>query len=300
MKRNRITQSTAQKIDALFNIAFVYIFSIIIGIVLAVMLKDLLSPIVNLFVADIATTIVIYIFNLIYKNASVYDPYWSVIPPCLVLGWYLLYGLAFNPLHLIVLLPLLFWAVRLTANWAYGFKDFKWQDWRYTELKTKTKKWFPLVNFIGIMLMPSCLTYAGSIPLYFMLTATATNIIPLIIGGIMMTFAATYQTIADVQIKCFLKARTDNQECINSGLWKYSRHPNYFGEVTLWWGVFVASLSNFNWLSIMGCVLITLLFIFISVPLMENHMTSKTSQYTNYKKSVRTMLIPFPYQIKTK
>ena len=91
----------------------------------------------------------------------------------------------------------------------------------------------------------------------------------------------------------FKKNRKDRSEIINVGLWKYSRHPNYLGEITFWYGVALFFiLPNLNmWYVIIGAILNTLLFLFISIPLAENHMKNYKAGFDEYKKKTR-MLLP--------
>ena len=261
-------------------------------------LMEGLHPLLALFIADVLATVIVWLFGVIFDNSSVYDPYWSVFPPFFVAQVYIFFGAAFNPYHLAVLIPLGFWAVRLTYNWARGFSGLYRQDWRYAMFKAgKHPFLWQFINFTGINLMPTVLVFAGLCPLYFLLTAEAVYPALCIVGGLVVLFAAAFQAIADRQLLNFKKTAAEG-ECIERGLWKYSRHPNYFGEVTLWWGVFIAGLPFMFPLSIAGAVLITALFSFISIPMMERHILASRPMYSEYKKRV-SMLFPF-YRKKTK
>ena len=82
---------------------------------------------------------------------------------------------------------------------------------------------------------------------------------------------------------------------MQGGLWKYSRHPNYFGEITFWWGIYIIQLGMAPqyWFTIAGPVLMTLLFVIISVPMMKNKLLASKQGYAQYIKST-SMLIPLP------
>jgi len=281
------------KILSLIIVTAIYIFAIAAAAVTAVLLNGYIeSAILILFIADVVATIIVFVFSLIFKNASVYDPYWSVAPLCLMIGYYLLSGAEFSALHLIVILPLVFWAVRLTFNWARGFDNLKWVDWRYENFRKNNPKLFPLISFTGIMLMPTILVFAGMIPFYYIIMGV-TDIAQFILGGSIILAAAIYQTIADEQKLKFRKNPENKGKCIDAGLWRYSRHPNYFGEIMIWWGVFVCSFNNFHLLSLIGAVLITLLFFFISTPMMEKHILLTRPEYKDYQRIVMNSIIPF-------
>ncbi|MDR1445618.1 MAG: DUF1295 domain-containing protein, partial [Treponema sp.] len=89
------------------------------------------------------------------------------------------------------------------------------------------------------------------------------------------------------------KADPAGSPCIYSGVWKYSRHPNYMGEILVWIGLFIAGLQNFHPLSLPGVLLIITLFITTSIPMMEKHLLARTSSYRDYQRNV-PMLLPFP------
>jgi len=102
----------------------------------------------SLLLSDLAATVTTFIFSIIFSNASVYDPYWSVQPPVILIAYAIVHGL--NAFGVLLVLAVSFWAVRLTANWAYTFGSLMHQDWRYTMLKERTGAFYPVINFLGI------------------------------------------------------------------------------------------------------------------------------------------------------
>lgn len=271
----------------------IYVVAAVCGGVFVYLAKDwLTSDLMLMFIADIVATFVVFVFSLFLKNASVYDPYWSVAPLLLVVGFYYVSEAWFLTEHLIILIPLLVWAVRLTYNWCREFDNLSWQDWRYVKYKGQFPKIYILINLTGIMLMPTILVFAGTIPLYHLITGTV-NIMWLCIGGAVVLLAALYQGIADHQMRTFREKDENKNKCIDEGLWRYSRHPNYFAEITIWFGVFAASFPNLTWLSPVGFVSIFCLFMFVSVPLMENRLLKTRPQYQEYKQVVSSALVPF-------
>ncbi|KAF9594912.1 hypothetical protein IFM89_035476 [Coptis chinensis] len=121
-----------------------------------------------------------------------------------------------------------------------------------------------------------------------------------IVGWIMWAVGFTVEATADQQKLAFKNSADNRGRWCNVGLWKYSRHPNYFGEIFLWWGVFVAStsvLEGAEWLAIHGPVFLTLLLLFVSgIPLLEKSADQKFSnrpEYVFYKRTT-SPLIPLP------
>ena len=158
MKSNRII--------SFILITLVYIISSFVGIVVFnIHSFDLW---INVMVADIAATLIVFIFSLIFKNASVYDPYWSVAPIVIVI--YASIKSQLTVASILVLIAVLLWGVRLTINWAYTFKDLNHQDWRYTMLKEKTRVFYPLINLFGIHLFPTMVVYFCIIPAVYLIS----------------------------------------------------------------------------------------------------------------------------------
>ena len=249
----------------------------------------------RLLVADVIATIITFVFSVIFKNASVYDPYWSVQPPVILVAFAV--GKQITPLRILLLVAVLFWAIRLTANWAYTFKGLDHQDWRYTMLKEKTKKFYPFVNFFGIHLVPTLIVYACTIPAIYALQNNweKCNIGCIIFGAISIC-AVILQGISDYQMHKFRKEKAQNPETtpqfIRNGLWKYSRHPNYLGEIIMWWGIALAVVCvvPHQWYLIIGAFINTCLFLFISIPMADNRQSQKQG-FDEYKKQTR-MLLP--------
>ena len=187
----------------------------------------------NLLIADVCSTIFVFIISVICNNASVYDPYWSVQPVIIICLFAIKYGINLSGLLLLITINL--WGIRLTANWAYTFMGIKHQDWRYTKLKENTGKLYPLVNFTGIHLVPTLIVYACILPAVFVIKSNVEfNPISILFIALSL-FAITIQCISDIQMHMFRKSKIKG--FIRNGLWKYSRHPNYLGEILMWWGV---------------------------------------------------------------
>lgn len=272
-----------------------YVVAIGAGILTYVLVSPVVaSPLWRMLVADVVATLIIWGFGLIIGNASTYDPFWSVIPPIIVASWILILDVKLNVAVALLLIGITFWAVRLTYNWLINWVDFTHQDWRYTMIRGKMPKIWFLSNLFGINMMPTLIVFAQLIGVYhFLESAPGVNVF-VAIGFIIIIGATILQFISDKQMLRFRLASTDRKKCINEGLWKYSRHPNYFGEVSVWWGVWLIAgpgSGRFDLLVVFP-ILMTLLFLFISIPMMEKKMISSRPEYLIYKKQV-SMLIPF-------
>ena len=246
-------------------------------------------PLLALFIANVIATVVVFIFNLILKNASVYDPYWSVQPVFIIGAMYRRYGLSFQIPQLLILIPLACWSLRLTLNWIAGFENLDWEDWRYRELKSKNPRLSHFIVFTGIMMMPTCLVFLGTIPVWHLLQAEFFKPVLPAIGGMVILSGVCFEHLADSRMRRY-KKNQNRGPYIDEGLWRYSRHPNYLGEILIWAGIFISGLVNFHIFSLAGVLLIALLFIFISIPMMERHVLEKHPEYAVYQKTVRPLV----------
>ncbi len=269
-------------------IILVYAFAIALGIVIYNALE--FNFWINLLIADSISTITVFAFSLIFDNSSVYDPYWSVAPIVVVIAYAAKFGLNTNTLF--ILIAVILWGTRLTLNWAYTFKNLNHEDWRYRMYKERFSKIYPIINFFGIHYFPTIVVYLCMLPLAFVFNKE-NGFSPLIIIGFVISISAfILQMISDLEMHSFRKKQTHT--LINVGLWKYSRHPNYLGEILMWWGIYfmmLAVMPNYFYLFI-GALINTLMFLFISIPMAEKRQSSKEG-FDLYKKNTH-MLLPIP------
>ena len=242
----------------------------------------------SLLAADVVATVITFVFSLIFRNASVYDPYWSVQPMVILVAYAA--AAEFSAVRLLLLIAVCFWGIRLTANWAYTFHGLQHQDWRYTMLKEKTGNFYPVINFMGIHLVPTLIVYGCTLPAVYAFLNDAEWNIGSVVFFCLSVAAAVLQGTADIQMHRFRKNRTGT--FIRSGLWRYSRHPNYLGEILMWWGVALMVISVFPkmWYLCAGAVANTLLFLVVSIPMADRRQSAKPG-FAEYKKQTR-MLLP--------
>ena len=248
---------------------------------------------VIIFICDVISTIVIWFIGVLINTASIYDPYWSVQTPIIIICLLIKYQ-NLNVGNLIYLELILFWGIRLTYNYTKTFHDISYIDWRYKQIKEKTGKLYQVVNLLGICLVPTIIVYAASIPSFLFVIDNLKFEYIQIIGYVVIIISVFIEMKADIDLHEFKKMRNDRNEIIRIGLWKYSRHPNYFGEICFWYGVaMVYVFCNFtkNWYYIFGAVLDNALFLGISIPLAEKNLKTYKDGYDEYKKNT-SMLIP--------
>ena len=244
----------------------------------------------NLLIADIAATVFVFIFSVSFRNASVYDPYWSVQPIVIVLCYALGSKLTFATF--LILISVFYWGIRLTGNWAYTFGGLNCQDWRYTKFEKETGKLYQFISFTGIHMMPTLIVYLCTLPAVFVIKNEVQANAGSIAGTVICICATTLQLVSDTQMHRYRKS--GRHGLIRTGLWKYARHPNYLGEILMWWGIGIQAVSVLpqHWWLLAGAAANTIMFFTVSIPLADKRQSQKPG-YAGYKASTRSLL-PIP------
>lgn len=256
-----------------------------IGVFFALFAVELLW--LKILISDIAATIIIFIISLFVDNASLYDPYWSV-QPMIIVPLVFAYTGSVTIGAIIIIAVIEIWGVRLTGNWAYLFKNIGEQDWRYTNIKKTTGALYPIVDFCGIMLIPTLIVFACLFPIIMFAESGAVFSPIIAVGAALCLLGIALEIVADHQKHKFRK--DGNRGIVNIGLWAKWRHPNYIGEVLMWWGAYVMIVCACPslWWTFFGALCNTLLFLFISIPMAEKQSALRhVEEWAEYKKSTR-------------
>ena len=248
-------------------------------------------------IADVAATVVIFAFSRGLKCSSMYDAYWSVAPIVIVFYWVFHAEEAINPVRAGgVLFLVTWWGVRLTYNWARGWPGLHHIDWRYIALKEKAPSLWFFSDLFGIHVIPTVQVLLALSGAWVVLTQGTSTLSWIDLVALIVTAGAiTIETVADQQLVAFAKVKRHG-EIIKSGLWAYSRHPNYFGEVTFWWGLYLCGLAadpSYIW-TIAGPLAMTGLFVGISIPWMDRRSSERRPEYAEHMKRVSGLVPWFP------
>ena len=283
------------KADGLVRITVAYVVALFVAAATLYLVNY--NALLNAFVIDLVATVVIFIFSRIYRNSSCYDAYWSVVPPLLALYW-MVVGSADAPAirELLVMGLVLYWATRLTLNWAYYWEGLGHEDWRYALLKQKNPRLELFADFFGIHLFPTLQVFLGLLPVYAVYCLGERPLGWLDLVATLVTAGAiTLQMVADFQLHQFRQGRKQGQQLL-AGLWAWSRHPNYFGELGFWFGLLLFGLAAYpqGWYwQITGVACMSLMFFFASIPMMEQRSLERRPDYQRTIDTV-SMLLPWP------
>ena len=250
------------------------------------------QPIWRVALADLAATLVVFAFSRAANNTSVYDPYWSVMP--LALGVALLPGGEAPARGLLALALVGLWALRLTWNWARGWAGLGHEDWRYADFRPKTGRFYWPFSLLGLHLFPTVMTFLGCLPLFWALVVpTAPGWLDGLAAAVTLA-AIALETVADEQLRRFRRRPGGGEASIDEGLWRWSRHPNYFGEVAFWFGLWLFGLAAGApaWTAV-GWVAMVVMFVFASIPLAEARALARRPDFAERQRRV-SMLVPLP------
>ena len=188
--------------------------------------------------------ILLWLLSLVIKNASIVDIFWGI-------GFVIIAGFAFSfaqgylPRKVLVYMLTTLWGVRLALH--IGIRNRgKPEDFRYAKWREEngTRWWW--FSFLQVFLLQGVLMWIISTPLIAAQTSGFPAILtPLdFIGASLWTLGMLFESIGDLQLMRFKSNPSNKGKLLTTGLWKFTRHPNYFGEAVLWWGYYIIALTE--------------------------------------------------------
>jgi steroid 5-alpha reductase family enzyme len=274
--------------------ASAYVVAMIVA-VFVVRAAGLGHPLAALGLGTVVATVVVFVVSVAMDNSSIYDPYWSVQPLALA-GYYLwrtgVEGAGARQVVVFCLVCL--YALRLTSNFYRDWPGLTKEDFRYRSFRQRFGRAYWPVSFAGIHLFPTIMVYLGCLPLYAVFRTGGNGLnwldgagLVVLLGAVVLAF------VADEQMRAF-RGRAENRgRIMRGGLWARDRHPNYLGEISTWWGLWLFALAAGArwWWTIAGAVAITVMFVFASVPMMEKRLLATRVGYAEYQAGTG-MLLP--------
>ncbi len=278
-------------------VAVVYVGAIVASAFVTSALEGRYSLLVTFAIADAVATCVVFLGSIAVNNSSMYDPYWSVAPMVLApaLAWS---GEAPLVRKVLVAGLVLLWGARLTWNWARGWQGLGHEDFRYVDLRRTTRNAYWLVSFLGLHFMPTVLVYMGCFSLFVSLDKGRAPVgIGDVVALVVTLGAIAIEARADHELREFRKTNKSPGKVLDTGLWAHCRHPNYLGEISFWWGLFLFAMAadaSSYWV-VIGPLSIHLLFVFVSIPLMTKRAFARRPEYAERITRVPA-LIPRPWR----
>ncbi len=235
-----------------------------------------------------------FIVSLIKKRNDLADTAWGLGFVLLALvSFYINYqNYGFSPRPILVTGMIVLWGIRLALHIHFrnrgGEEDYRYKKWR------EEWKYFKIRSFFQVYLLQGFLLFIISLPVLMINRVPASNLqIIDFIGLSVWIIGFLFEVIGDYQLKKFIED-PEKEGIMQSGLWKWSRHPNYFGEVVGWWGIWIISLSGTSsFLGIVAPLTITFLILKVSgIPPLEKRMSGKPG-FEDYRKKT-SLFFPLP------
>jgi steroid 5-alpha reductase family enzyme len=241
-------------------------------------------PFLGGLVVSVAIFTVLWLLSLALANASIVDIAWG--PGFVVLGvFYLVTGSgAPTARGLLVTMLVALWATRLALH--IGLRNLgAGEDFRYRKWRQESGRAFWWISFFKVFLLQAVLLWIASSPLLLAQLSgfRARPGVVDVVGVVLFLFGFGYEAVADWQLARFKRDVANKGKVMRSGLWSRSRHPNYFGEAVLWWGIGLLAVPTGGWLALVGPVMITFLLLRISgVALLDAALVSRRPGYAEY------------------
>ncbi len=229
----------------------------------------------------LAMGFITWLYSLYRNDVSIVDSLWSLM----FLAGAITYAIFADNLterNILLLVLISVWAIRLSVfltvrNWG------KEEDRRYQEIRANNQPYFNIKSLYIIFGLQAGLAWIISIPLLFALSAEAGIGLLELIAIAIWVVGFVFESVADLQLYRFKSNPQNNGKVLDTGLWAYSRHPNYFGEFLIWWAYFMFALSAGAWWTVFAPLLMTLLLLKVSgVSLMEKDITGRRADYRRY------------------
>lgn len=283
MKRSRVVYLTS------------YVLAIALAFGVAWLARGVFDPLGCAIAGGAAATVMLYLTGLLFRNSGFYDVYWSIFPPIAAAAWCTAYGAWASPRGLAAFGIATLWGGRLTLNWATHWEGLAHEDWRYVDLRKKTGGLYWLASFGALHLLPFTLVTLGSLPLAAAIQSKAPLGALDVLAIVVNVVAVSLETVADLQLHRFRRENTDRERFLDTGLWAYSRHPNYCGEVMAWWSFAILGLSTDPkpWY-VLGAVGVTAMVLGASIPMAEERAVAKRPAFADYQRRVSRLIPWFP------
>jgi steroid 5-alpha reductase family enzyme len=186
------------------------------------------------------------------------------------------------------------WGLRLAWH-IHRRNKGKAEDYRYLAWRKEWGKWFYIRSYFQVYLLQGLFLFLIVMPV-LLINKNAGSMLGIIdfVGVVVWLVGFYFESVGDAQLTRFIKNPENKGKLMQSGLWAYTRHPNYFGEVTQWWGLWIIALSvPLGWIGIIGPITITILILKVSgIPMLEKKM-EENPEFAEYKRKT-SVFIPLP------
>ncbi len=242
-----------------------------------------------------ALMVATWVASLVRRDASLVDRVWGLA--FVVLVWtYAIAAGAWTPRTWLIAALVTVWGLRLSIyltwrNWGHG------EDKRYQAMRRRNPDTFALRSLVTVFVLQGVLAWFISLPLLAAAVGDApeTLIWLDLLGVAVWAVGLYFEAVGDWQLSRFLADPANRGRVMDQGLWRYTRHPNYFGDTVVWWAFFLVALSTGAWWAAIGAAAMTLFIVKVSgVALTDRRMGRDKSKREGYDEYVRRTNVFFP------
>lgn len=277
--------------------------------VLSIILNSILFPLISsplhrLYIIDFSVTCILFLIgNFVFLSNNIYDLHWPLIPVIFSIYFHLINNsVNFLSLkHLLLICLICFWSFHLIWQTISSSNNIQHEDWRYQKMRQQYKDYFLIFAFFALHLLPMFVVLIGSSSIYYIYDNTQmnSNLTIIDLSFLSLIFLAILlENLADKQLREFRsykqKYKQQRFSVLSNGLWKYSRHPNYLGEILFWWFLFFYGYySNAPLWYITSPLIITFMMIFGSIPMIEERLYRKYPDYKFIQQRISRLIPTF-------
>jgi steroid 5-alpha reductase family enzyme len=236
-----------------------------------------------------------WIASVLKRDVSIVDSIWSLMLLALALtytspAWW---NGELSVRATLLLIMVSAWALRLSIYISWR-NHGEGEDRRYRAIRRKHEPGFAFKSLYLVFGLQALLAWFISLPLLAVATGSSQIGALDVIAVLVWLFGFGFETVADAQLTAFRAKPANHNKVLDSGLWRYSRHPNYFGECTLWWGLYLLAVAAGGWWTFPAPLLMTFLLLRVSgVTLLERDISERRSDYRSYVQQTNAF-IPGP------
>jgi steroid 5-alpha reductase family enzyme len=238
----------------------------------------------------------LWIWSVFIKNVSIVDIFWG-FGFVVVNAFYVFFSGELNARKIVILTLVSIWGLRLAIYLAYR-NIGKGEDFRYQEFRRnygpKRYWWF---SYFQVFLLQGALIMIVSLPLLGVNLSSSSGDLNVLdyMGILVWLIGFSFEAGGDYQLMRFKRNIKNKGKVLNTGFWKYTRHPNYFGDSAVWWAYALFSIAAGSYWQIIGSVIMTLLIIKVSgVALLEKTLNNSKPQYREYIEKTSSFFPWFP------
>jgi steroid 5-alpha reductase family enzyme len=245
--------------------------------------------------------LLLWVVSLAVRNASIVDLFWGF--GFVVIAWAAWFALSSDggsvalsgggPRRIVLLALVTLWGLRLTAylTWRNAGKG---EDFRYAAMRERWGSRFPVVSLFTVFFLQGVLMWIVSLPVQAGMLEGGPLGVVAVAGMVIWAVGISFEAVGDLQLARFKQDASNDGKVMDRGLWRYTRHPNYFGDFCVWWGIYLVAVNSSTWWAIVGPAVMTFLLLrFSGVSLLERDIGSRRPGYAGYARRTNAF---FPWK----